>query len=62
MKNNIEIKVGREGKFKNNTIHGDGPQSTNISVKLQFKHYAAASGAGFIGGLIASILANIICG
>lgn len=45
------------------TIKGNDIKQTNSkdnSVKFEIKHYAIAAGSGFVGGVLASILANII--
>ena len=47
------------GSIKNSKINNKKKEKTNnFSVAVWF----SATGAGFIGGLIASIIANLICG
>lgn len=45
--------------IENSTVNNQKKEKTNnFSVAVWF----SATGAGFIGGLIASIIANLICG
>lgn len=53
-----ESMIANGGTIKNSTIKGGGNNNVNISIK----YYAVASIAGFIGGILASIIANLITG
>lgn len=45
---------------RNVVNHPTIKNKSKVSLNLQFKHYAVAFGSGFLGGVLASIVANLI--